>query len=116
MATFACVGSFDAGVWSSVSPSVTLSFSVFAHVLASFGIIYIFFGLLLWELVLFSFPFSFRCLSDVPMAGIWNKVAVLEDQSLRGLVPDLDLQMGFRASSTVTKYKSGWLRWLGYSC
>ena len=88
---------------------MTLSFSVFAHVLASFGII---FGLLLWELVLFSFPFSFRCFSDVPMSGIWNEVSVLEDPSLRGLVHDLlDLQMGFRASSTVTKYKSGWLRW-----
>ena len=68
--------------------------------------------LLLWELLLFSFPFSFRCFSDVPMSGIWNEVAVLEDASLRGLVPDLlDLQMGFRASSTVTKYKSGCLIW-----
>ena len=87
---------------------MTLSFSVFVHVLASLGIIYIFFGLLLWELVVFSFPFSFRCLSDVPMSGIWNKVSVLEDRSLRGLVSDLlDLQMGFRAFSTVTKYKSG---------
>ena len=66
--------------------------------------------------MLFSFPFSFRCLSDVPMSGIGNKVAVLEDRSVHGLVRDLlDLQMGFRTSSTVTKYKSGWLRWLSYS-
>ena len=36
----------------------------------------------------------------------------MEDPSLRSLVPDLfNLQMGSRASSTVTKYKSGWLRW-----
>ena len=47
------------------------------------------------------------------MSGIWSEVAVLEDLSLRNLVPDLlDLQMGSpRASSTITKYKSGWLRW-----
>ena len=46
------------------------------------------------------------------MSGIWNEVAVLEDPSLRSLVPDLlDLQTGSWASSTVTKYKSGWLRW-----
>ena len=46
------------------------------------------------------------------MSGILNELAVLEDPSLRGLVPDLlDFQMGFRASSTVTKLKSGWLRW-----
>ena len=47
------------------------------------------------------------------MSSIWNEVAVLEDSSLRSLVPDLlDLQMGSpRASSTITKYKSGWLRW-----
>ena len=37
------------------------------------------------------------------MSGIWNEVVVLEDPSLRSLVPDLlDLQMGSRASSTVT--------------
>ena len=68
--------------------------------------------------MVFFFPFSFRCLSNVPMhmSGIWNKVAVLEGRSLHGLVPDLlDLQMGFRASSTVTKCKSEWLRWLSYS-
>ena len=40
--------------------SLTLSFSVFAHVLASFGITY--FGLLLRELMLFSFRISFRFL------------------------------------------------------
>ena len=46
------------------------------------------------------------------MSGIWNEVAVLEDTSLRSLVPDLlDLQMGSRVSFTVTKYKSSWLRW-----
>ena len=51
------------------------------------------------------------------MSGIWNEVAVLEDPSLRSLVPDLlDLQMGSRASSTVTKYKSGWLRWRAWAC
>ena len=61
--------------------------------------------------MLFCFPSSFLCFSDVPMSGIWNEVAVLEDPSLRDLVSDLlDLQMGFRASSTITKYKSGWMR------
>ena len=42
-------------------------------------------------------------------SDVWYlEVAVLEDPSLRSLVPDLlDLQMGSRASSTVTKYKSG---------
>ena len=50
------------------------------------------------------------------MSGIWNEVSVLEDPSLRGLVPDLlDLQMGFRASSTVTKYKSGLLSWRAWA-
>ena len=43
-------------------------------------------------------------------------MAVLEDPSLRCLVPDLlDLQMEFRVSSTVTKYKSGWLRWRAWA-
>ena len=50
--------------------------------------------------------FSFHlviCFSDALMSGILNEVAVLEDPSLRSLVPDrLDLQMGSRASSTVT--------------
>ena len=87
---------------------MTLSFSVFLVLPIS--------GLLLWELVLaFLFPvfFSFTLsVSDVLMSGIWNEVAVLEDPSLRSLVPDLlDLQMESRASSVVTKYKSGWLRW-----
>ena len=46
------------------------------------------------------------------MSGIWNEVAVLEDPLLRSLIPDLlDLQMESRASYTVTKYKSGWMRW-----
>ena len=46
------------------------------------------------------------------MSGIWNEVAVLEDPSLRSLVLDLlDLQMGSRASSTITKCKTGWLKW-----
>ena len=50
------------------------------------------------------------------MSGIWSEVAVLEDPSLRSLVPDLlDLQMGSRASSTVTNYKSGWLRWRAWA-
>ena len=42
-------------------------------------------------------------------SDVWHlEVAVLEDPSLPSLVPDLlDLQMGSRASSTVTKYKSG---------
>ena len=42
-------------------------------------------------------------------SDVWHlEVAVLEDPSLRSLVPDLlDLRMGSRASSTVTKYKSG---------
>ena len=75
--------------------------------------------------IFFSFTLCF-VFSDVLMSGIWNEVGVLEDPSLRSLVPDLlDLQMGSRASSTVTKYKSGWLRWrlgvfedwrVGYSC
>ena len=52
--------------------------------------------------VYFSFHFVI-CFSDVLMSGIWNEAAVLEDPSLRSLVPDLlDLQMGSRASSTVT--------------
>ena len=53
---------------------MTLSFSVFVHVLASLGIIYIFFGLLLWELVLFSFPFSFRSLCDLffRRSDVWH--------------------------------------------
>ena len=43
------------------------------------------------------------CFSDVAMSGVWNEVAVLEDPSVRSLVPDfLDLQIGSRASSTVT--------------
>ena len=50
------------------------------------------------------------------MPGIWNEVAVLEDPSLRTLVPDLlDLQIGSRASSSVTKYKLGWLRWRAWA-
>ena len=65
-----------------------------------------------FSLSLFHFVHFVICFSDVLMSGIWNEVAVLEDPSLRSLVPDLlDLQMGSRASSTVTKYKSGWLRW-----
>ena len=105
------------GCW----PAVTLSFSVFAHVLASFGITWALGSFCGSLCALFSFPFSFRSLcdlffSDVLMSGIWNEVAVLEDPSLRSLVPDLlDLQMGSRASSTVTKYKSGWLRWSAWA-
>ena len=73
---------------------MTLSFTVFAYVLASFG------AFLLPDF--FSFHFGI-CFTDVLMSGIWNEIAVLEDLSLRSLVPDLlDLQMGSRASSTVT--------------
>ena len=40
----------------------------------------------------------------------------MEDPLLRSLVPDLlDLQLGSRAPSTLTKYKSGWLRWRGWA-
>ena len=53
---------------------------------------------------------------DVLMPGIWNEEAVLEDPSLRTLVPDLlDLQIGSRVSSSETKYKSGWLRWRAWA-
>ena len=48
------------------------------------------------------------------MPGIWNEVTVLEDPLLRTLVL-LDLQMGSQASSSVTKYKSGWLRWRAWA-
>ena len=50
-------------------------------------------------------------------SDVWHlEVAVLEDPSLRSLVPDLlNLQMESRASSTVTKYKSGWLRWRAWA-
>ena len=71
---------------------------------------------LLYELALFSFPFSFRspcvfCFLDVLISGIWCDAAALEDPLLRSLVPDLlDLQLGSRAPSNLTKYKSGWLR------
>ena len=52
--------------------------------------------------VYFSFHFVI-CFSDVLMSGICNEAAVLEDPSLRSLVPVLlDLEMGSRASSTVT--------------
>ena len=87
---------------------MTLSSSDFAHVLASFGII-CFLDSVCGSLC-FSpsrFPVFFVqfviCYSDVLMSGIWKEVAVLEDPSPRSLVPDLlDLQMGSRASSTVT--------------
>ena len=56
------------------------------------------------------------CFSDVLTSGIWNDAAALEDPLLRSLVPDLlDLQLGSRAPSTLTKYKSGWLRWRGWA-
>jgi len=52
------------------------------------------------------------CFSDVLISGIWSDAAALEDPLLRILVPDLlDLQLGSRAPSTLSKYKSGWLRW-----
>ena len=94
---------------------MTLSFSAFAHVLASFGITYFWApsvgACARFSLSRFLFVHFVICFSDVLMSGIWNEVAVLEDPSLRSLVPNLFyLQMGSRASSTVTKYKSSWLR------
>ena len=86
---------------------MTFSFRVFANVLACFGIIYFGFSPSVGACA-FLLPDFFSshfgiCFSDVLMYGIWNEVAVLEDPSLRSLVPDLlDLQMGSRASSTVT--------------
>ena len=86
---------------------MTFSFRVFAHVLASFGFIYLGLSPSVGACA-FLFPdfFSFHfgiCFSVVLMAGIWDEVAVLEDPSLRSLVTDLlDLQMRSRASSTVT--------------
>lgn len=56
------------------------------------------------------------CFSDVLISGIWSDAAALEDPLLRSLVPDLlDLQLGSRAPSILTKYKSGWLRWRGWA-
>ena len=53
---------------------------------------------------------------DVLTSGIWSDAAALEDPLLRSLVPDLlDLQLGSRAPSTLTRYKSGWLRWRGWA-
>ena len=71
---------------------------------------------LLYELALFiSFTLCF-CFSDVLTSGIWSDAAALEDPLLRSLVPDLlDLQLGSRAPSTLTRYKSGWLRWRGWA-
>ena len=86
------------------------SFSAFAHALASH---YLFLGSFCGSLCFspsrFLIVHFVICFSDVLMPGIWNEVSVLEDPSLRTLVL-LDLQMGSRASSSVTKYKSGWLR------
>ena len=46
---------------------------------------------------------------DVLISGIWSDAAALEDPLLCSLVPDLlDLQLGSRAPSTLTNYKSGW--------
>ena len=63
---------------------------------------------LLYELALFiSFTLCF-CFSDVLTSGIWSDAAALEDPLLRSLVPDLlDLQLGSRAPSTLTRSKSG---------
>ena len=93
---------------------MTLRFSTFAHALASFGITYFWApsvgACVRFSLSRFLFVHFVICFSDVLMSGIWNEV--LEDPSLRSLVPDLlDLQMGSRASSTVTNYKSGCLTW-----
>ena len=59
---------------------------------------------LLYELALFiSFTLCF-CFSDVLTSGIWSDAAALEDPLLRSLVPDLlDLQLGSRAPSTLTR-------------
>ena len=88
---------------------MSLSFSVCAHVLASFGIIYFlgsFCGSLCFSPSRFLFVHFVIRFSDVLMSGIWNEVVVLEDPSLRSLVPDLlDLKMGVFED-----------RPLGYSC
>lgn len=56
------------------------------------------------------------CFSDVLISGIWSDAAALENPLLRSLVPDLlDLHLGSRAPSSLTKYKSGWLRWRGWA-
>ncbi|PFX32844.1 Retrovirus-related Pol polyprotein from type-1 retrotransposable element R2 [Stylophora pistillata] len=53
---------------------------------------------------------------DVLISGIWSDAAALEDPLLRSLVPHLlDLQLGSRAPSTLTTYKSGWLRGRGWA-
>ena len=71
---------------------------------------------LLYELALFILFTLCFCFSDVLTSGIWSDAAALEDPLLRSLVPDLlDLQLGSRAPSTLTKYKSGWLRWRGWA-
>ena len=63
------------------------------HVLASFGITYFWAPSLgacaRFSLSRFLFVHFVICFSDVLMSGIWNEVAVLEDPSLRSLVPDL---------------------------
>ena len=71
---------------------------------------------LLYELARFiSFTLCFY-FSDVLTSGIWSDSAALEDPLLRSLVPVLlDWQLGSRAPSTLTKYKSGWLRWRGWA-
>ena len=49
---------------------------------------------------------------DVLLSRIWHLVSELQDQSLLRLVLGLlHLQPRSRALSTVTMYKSGWLRW-----
>ena len=74
---------------------MTLSFSVFAHVLASFGIIYFlgsFCGSLCFSPSRFLFVHFVICFYQTSSL---SEVAVLEDPSLGSLVPDLlDLQMG----------------------
>ena len=50
------------------------------------------------------------------MEAVVPTILLLEDQLLPGLVPDLlDLQLGSRTPSTLTKCKSGWLRWRGWA-
>ena len=113
----ACVSGFSLSPFGLLLACSDPSFSVFAHVLVSFRIIYVWapsMGACAFLLPLFLIVHFVICFSDVLMPGIWNEVAVLEDPSLRTLVL-LDLQMGSRASSSVTKYKSGWLRWRAWA-
>ena len=53
---------------------------------------------------------------DVLQLGIWREANSLADPSLRKIIPDLvNLQLESRASTTVQKYRSGWLKWRGWA-